>query len=153
VPLYIGGHGLEAVRRAARSGDGWMPGWRPLPELTGRIELLREESVRAGRDGHAVVVAPELSAFIARRHEDAVARYEASRFVRHRTTHDRAGRDPALMTASNLVGSPDTIRERVAALAAAGVDACAALAFPAETTDELEEQWAMFAAEVIAPLR
>jgi alkanesulfonate monooxygenase SsuD/methylene tetrahydromethanopterin reductase-like flavin-dependent oxidoreductase (luciferase family) len=57
------------------------------------------------------------------------------------------------MTASNLVGSPDTIRERVAALAAAGVDACAALAFPAESTDELEEQWAMFAAEVIAPLR
>lgn len=51
VPLYIGGHGLEAVRRAARSGDGWMPGWRPLPELTGRIELLREESVRAGGTG------------------------------------------------------------------------------------------------------
>ena len=29
LPIYIGGHNLEAVERAARIGRGWLPGWRP----------------------------------------------------------------------------------------------------------------------------
>ncbi len=55
------------------------------------------------------------------------------------------------MAASNLIGGADEIRERVAALAAAGVDHCAALAFPAESVDELIEQWEQFATEVVGP--
>jgi probable F420-dependent oxidoreductase len=148
LPMYIGGHGTAAIARAARWGQGWMPGWRPLAELRERIAVLRERLAVAGRDPHAVAIAPELSATIARRHEDAVARYESSRFVRHRRARDRTGRDPAAMTVSNLVGSADAIRDRVAALAEAGVDHCAALAFPAESVDELIEQWQLFAEEV-----
>jgi alkanesulfonate monooxygenase SsuD/methylene tetrahydromethanopterin reductase-like flavin-dependent oxidoreductase (luciferase family) len=53
------------------------------------------------------------------------------------------------MTASNLVGSADAIRERIAALAEAGVDHCAALAFPAESVTELLEQWQQFSTEVM----
>jgi len=148
LPMYIGGHGTAAIARAARWGQGWMPGWRPLAELRERIAVLRERLASAGRDPHAVAIAPELSATIARRHEDAVARYESSRFVRHRHARDRTGRDPSAMTAANLVGSADAIRDRVAALAEAGVDHCAALAFPAESVDELIEQWQLFAEEV-----
>ncbi|HZP95275.1 MAG TPA: TIGR03619 family F420-dependent LLM class oxidoreductase [Candidatus Limnocylindria bacterium] len=153
LPLYIGGHGTEAVARAARWGQGWMPGWRPLGELRERVALLRDRLVAAGRDPRAVAVAPELSASIARRHEDAVARYESSRFVRHRRARDRTGRDASLMTASNLVGSAEAVRARVAALAEAGVDHCAALAFPAESVDELLEQWQAFAEDVMRPVR
>ena len=57
------------------------------------------------------------------------------------------------MAASNLVGSPDTIRERVAGLAEAGVDHCAALAFPAESVGELVEQWQAFAAAIVTDRR
>ena len=153
IPLYVGGHGTQAIARAARLGDGWIPGWQPLPELRRRIALLREECARAGRDPRSVAVAPELSASIAGRHEYAVARYEASRFVRHRRSRGRTGRDASLMAASNLVGSPDTIRERVAGLAEAGVDHCAALAFPAESVGELVEQWQAFAAAIVADRR
>jgi len=53
------------------------------------------------------------------------------------------------MTASNLVGAPEAILERVASLADAGVDHCAAIAFPAETVDELIEQWQLFSEEVV----
>jgi hypothetical protein len=53
------------------------------------------------------------------------------------------------MTASNLVGDRDTILGRVASLADAGVDHCAALAFPAETVDELIGQWQLFAEAVL----
>ena len=149
LPIYVGGHTTGAMVRAARWGQGWMPGWRPLPELRERIAALRDRLVATGRDAHAVEVAPELSARVSRDHEDAVRQYETSRFVQHRRSRDRTGRDPALMTASNLVGSPEAILERVAALASAGVDHCAALAFPAETVGELIEQWQLFAAEVL----
>jgi alkanesulfonate monooxygenase SsuD/methylene tetrahydromethanopterin reductase-like flavin-dependent oxidoreductase (luciferase family) len=148
-PIYVGGHTSSAIERAARWGQGWMPGWRPLPELHARVRALRDRLVAGGRDADAVEVAPELSASIARRHEDAVRRYETSGFVKHRRARDRTGRDPALMTVSNLVGSPQAILERVAAMASAGVDHCAAIAFPAETVDELIEQWELFAAEVV----
>src|SRR5438445_6135526 len=50
IPLYVGGHGTKAIERAARDGDGWIPGWQPLAELRRRIALLREECARAGRD-------------------------------------------------------------------------------------------------------
>lgn len=153
IPLYVGGHGTRDVERAARHGQGWIPGWQPIAVVRERVALLRARLAGAGRDTRAVEVAPEISATIAIRHEDAVRRYETSRFVRHRLSHDRTGRDGELMSASNLVGSPEAIRERVAALAEAGVDHCAALAFPAETVTELLEQWDQFATEVVRPMR
>ncbi len=152
IPLYIGGHGMKALERAARLGQGWIPGWQPIATVRERVVLLRARLADAGRDTRAVEVAPELSATIAPRYEDAVRRYEASRLVRHRLSRDRAGRDGSLMSASNLVGSADAIRERVVALAEAGVDHCAALAFPAETVSELLEQWEQFATEVMRPM-
>ena len=153
LPLYVGGHGTRDVERAARHGQGWIPGWQPIAVMRERVGLLRARLADAGRDAQAIEVAPELSATIATRHEDAVRRYEASRFVRHRLAHDRTGRDGTLMTSSNLVGSPDTIRELVTALAEAGVDHCAALAFPAESVAELLAQWEQFALEVVRPMR
>jgi probable F420-dependent oxidoreductase len=152
-PIYVGGHTTRSIERVTRWGQGWIPGWQPLGELRERIKTLRERLVAAGRDPAAVEVAPELSATIARRHEDAVRRYETSGFVRHRRSRDRTGRDPALMTLSNLVGAPEAIVERTGAMAEAGVDQCAAIAFPAESVDELIEQWEFFAAEVLNPTR
>jgi probable F420-dependent oxidoreductase len=153
MPIFIGGHTQRAIERAARLGQGWIPGWRPIAELREWIARLRERVSDNGRAAGSVEVAPELSATIATRHEEAVRRYEASRFVRHRRSRDPAKRDPALMTASNLVGSPEAIRERLAALADAGVDHCAALAFPAETVDELTDQWGLFSAEILSHAR
>lgn len=152
-PIYIGGHTERAIERAARLGQGWMPGWRPIAQLREWILQLEERVTAAGRAAGSVEVAPELSATIAARHEDAVRGYQASRFARHRSARDPAKRDPALMTASNLVGSRDTILEKVAALADAGVSHCAAIAFPAETTDELLDQWGRFAAEIMSRVR
>ena len=149
LPLYVGGHGVRAVEHAARHGQGWIPGWQPIPVLRQRVELLRARLADGGRDARAVEVAPELSATIATKHEEAVRRYETSRFVRHRLSRDRSGRDGGLRTASNLVGSSEAIRERVAALAEAGVDHCAALAFPAESVGDLLEQWEQFSVEVM----
>jgi probable F420-dependent oxidoreductase len=153
LPIYVGGHTERAIERAARWGQGWIPGWRPIGELRDWTRRLRARVAEAGRAQGSVEVAPELSATIARRNEDAVRRYEESRFVRHRRSRDPAKRDPSLMTASNLVGGPEAILEKVEALTDAGVDHCAAMAFPAETIDELLDQWELFSAEILSRVR
>ncbi|MGE5133994.1 MAG: TIGR03619 family F420-dependent LLM class oxidoreductase [Gemmatimonadota bacterium] len=52
IPLLIGGHGEVALRRAARSGDGWLHGGgnpADLPGLLARLAQLREEEGTAGK--------------------------------------------------------------------------------------------------------
>jgi hypothetical protein len=46
---------------------------------------------------------------------------------------------------ANLVGSPDLIREKIAGLAAIGVDHACGLMIPADSIGELEEQIGWFA--------
>jgi probable F420-dependent oxidoreductase len=52
VPILIGGHGEAALRRAARSGDGWLHGGgKPddLPGLLARLAELRDQEGTADR--------------------------------------------------------------------------------------------------------
>ena len=52
IPLLIGGHGEAALRRAARSGDGWLHGGgdpADLPGLLTRLTRLRDEEGSADR--------------------------------------------------------------------------------------------------------
>lgn len=144
-PLYPGGHNIQAVERAARWGQGWLPGWRPWEELTERIALLRRRAAELGRDPQAVEVAPQFSVTVGRTMEEAEARYMASDLVAHRISLSYTGRDLSKQVVANLVGSPDVIREKVAGLAAIGVQHCCALMFPADTLSEFEDQVSWFA--------
>src|SRR5882757_4638300 len=52
VPVLLGGHADAALRRAARSGDGWLHGGGDpalLPGLLARLARLRQEEGTAGR--------------------------------------------------------------------------------------------------------
>ncbi len=149
-PLYIGGHQQAAIDRAVRWGQGWLPGWRPFGELREWIAYLREQAAAAGRDPRSIEVAPQFSVTIGRTHEEAVRRYQASGMVQHRKSLAYTGRDPALALHNNLIGSAETILEKVAWLAEAGVDHCCALTFPTDTVEEMLEQWQMFGEEVVA---
>jgi probable F420-dependent oxidoreductase len=148
-PLWIGGHNLEAVERAARCGTGWLPGWRPWPELKERITRLKLRAVELGRDPAAIDIAPQFSVTIDKTPEEAERRYMASGLVAHRKSLAYTGRDLSKQVVANLVGSPDLIRERVAGLAAIGVDHACALMFPADSITEFEEQVAWFAETVL----
>jgi probable F420-dependent oxidoreductase len=151
LPIYVGGHNLEAVERAARWGQGWLPGWRPLPEMEQRIALLRERTVAAGRAADAVEVAPQLSVTMGRTHEAAEAAYLKSGLMQHRLSLAYTGRDLSKQTEANLIGTPEEIAAKVERYREMGVEHCCALWFGTDTVVEMLEQMQWFAETVIRP--
>jgi probable F420-dependent oxidoreductase len=149
-PLYVGGHNIEALERAARYGAGWLPAWRPLTEMQERIARLKARAVELGRHPDAVEIAPQFSVTVGKTLEEAERRYMASGLVAHRVSLAYTGRDLSHQVVANLVGSPDVILEKIDKLRAIGVDHCSALMFPADTVSEMNEQIEWFATDVMA---
>jgi alkanesulfonate monooxygenase SsuD/methylene tetrahydromethanopterin reductase-like flavin-dependent oxidoreductase (luciferase family) len=48
-PIYVGGRGEPALRRAARFGDAWLPMWLTPSRLAERSQLLGEMALEQGR--------------------------------------------------------------------------------------------------------
>ncbi|MBS0517809.1 MAG: TIGR03619 family F420-dependent LLM class oxidoreductase [Proteobacteria bacterium] len=147
--LWIGGHNMEALERAARVGTGWLPGWRPWPELEERIRQLKARAAELGRDPSEIEIAPQFSMTIAKTAEEAERRYMASGLVAHRKSLAYTGRDLSKQVVANLVGSPDLIREKVEGLKKIGVDHACALMIPADSMAEFEDQVEWFAKTVL----
>jgi probable F420-dependent oxidoreductase len=151
--LYVGGHNMEAVERAVRYGQGWLPGWRPLGELAERIATLKRRAAEIGRDPSEIQIAPQFSVTVDKTMEAAEKRYMESGLVAHRKSLAYTGRDLSQQVVANLVGSPDVILEKVAKLRDMGVDHCCALMFPAHSIAEMDEQIEWFATDVMAKVR
>ena len=150
LPIYVGGHNEAAIARAARLGQGWLPGWRPLAEIAARTALLRRLTAEAGRDPAAVEAAVQFTVVLGRTDAEAAARYRATGMVQHRHSLAHTGRDPALAEANNLIGSTARVTDVVGGLAAAGVDHLCALQFPHRSVDEMLEQMEWFARDVLS---
>jgi probable F420-dependent oxidoreductase len=150
-PLFVGGHSIEAVERAARIGQGWLPGWRPLNEMKERIELLHRRAEEHGRDPKSIEVAPQFSFTIAKTMEEAERIYMESGLVAHRKSLAYTGRDLSQQVVANLVGSPEVILEKVAYLKSIGIEHCCGLMIPANSMSEFIEQTEWFAEAVMKP--
>jgi probable F420-dependent oxidoreductase len=152
-PLYVGGHNLEMVERAAHYGQGWLPGWRPLKEMEDRIVRLKARAGELGRDPGEIEIAPQFSVTVDKTLEAAEQRYMASGLVAHRRSLAYTGRDLSHQVVANLVGSPEIILEKIDKLRAIGVDHCCALMFPASSVAEMNEQVEWFASGVMAKVK
>lgn len=149
LPIYVGGHGVQAIERAARFGHGWLPGWQPPEEMRRRIKLLRERLSALNRPSNAVEVAPQLSVTIGRSDAAAERAYWSSGLVEHRRSLAYTKRDLSRQVEANLIGSAATIRSKVEALTEMGVDHCAALWFSTDTVDDMLEQMEWFSRDVM----
>jgi probable F420-dependent oxidoreductase len=152
-PIYIGGHNEDVIRRAAKYGQGWLPGWRPFDQIKERVSLLRKFTAEAGREPSEVEAAVQLTLFLEKTLEEAQAGYSKTGMVGHRKSLAHSGRDPALAMTNNLIGSPASVLEQLAFLDEAGVDQITAIQFPSHTVGEMREQMEWFAQDVIAPFR
>jgi alkanesulfonate monooxygenase SsuD/methylene tetrahydromethanopterin reductase-like flavin-dependent oxidoreductase (luciferase family) len=112
-PLLIGGHSAAAMRRAARSGDGWIMGGAsavPYADLVARLRELWAEQGRAGR--------PRLTA-IAHVALGPGAREEAEGYLRGFYAH--AG-PHAERVVRGLLHDETALRQAAEAYRAAGCD-------------------------------
>lgn len=152
-PIYVGGHNLEMVERAARYGRGWLPGWRPIEEIRERAAGLKARAAELGRDPREIEIAPQFSVTVGKTSEEAKARYMRSGLVAHRRSLAYTGRDLSRQVEANLVGSLDLIVEKVGRLRDAGVDHCCALMFPVDSVQEMLDQMHWFAESVMPHFR
>lgn len=152
-PLFIGGHNMKAIERAAAFGQGWLPGWRPFHEIGERIQALHRLAEAAGRNPREIEIAPQFSLHIGKTQEEAERTYMKSGLVAHRVSLAHTGRDPAYQVTGNLVGSPPTIIEKIEQLKAMGVDHCSAMAVAVNSQSEFIEQLHWFAEEIMPHVR
>jgi len=62
VPIWIGGMSTPALKRAGRSGDGWLPNAVLAPEVVrSSIETISTEAKRCGRDPKGVAISCRLT--------------------------------------------------------------------------------------------
>ena len=148
--LWLGGHNKPTIERTARIATGWLPGWRPWPELAEWIKILKDRAAELGRDPKEIEIAPQFSVTIAKTPEEAEKRYMASGLVAHRKSLAYTGRDLSKQVVANLVGSPDLIREKVEGLRQIGVDHACALMIPADSMAEFEDQVEWFAKTAVS---
>jgi probable F420-dependent oxidoreductase len=153
LPLYVGGHNERAVARAARMGQGWLPGWRPFDEVRARTALLRRLTAEAGREPGSVEAAVQLTLVLGRTDAEASTRYRATGMVQHRISLAPTGRDPALAEANNLIGSRARVADQLGILREAGVDHVCAIQFPHDSVTEMLDQMEWFARDVIPAFR
>ncbi len=151
MPVYSAGNADGSIRRAAELCQGWMPAGLSPDRLANGVRRLREIAGECGRDSSAVEIALQLVVSIAPAEREAVESFERSGIYRHLLSLHRStlkGIDPQIHKTVNLIGTPDTICDRVAALQAAGADHLCGLLFVAERLPEMAERIELFASRV-----
>jgi alkanesulfonate monooxygenase SsuD/methylene tetrahydromethanopterin reductase-like flavin-dependent oxidoreductase (luciferase family) len=120
-----------------------------LHEIEERIQALHKYANERGRNPKEIEIAPQFSLLIGKTQEAAEAIYMKSGLVAHRVSLAHTGRDPVHQVTANLVGSPQSIIDKIYKLKAMGVDHCAAMAVAVNTQEELIEQLHWFSEEVM----
>ena len=152
LPIYFGGNNINAARRAAKYGQGWMPAGMPSAQIRERVDMMHELAAEHGRDGSQLDVAPQLICYVGKTHEEAVERFENSQMYHHlvslkaSTLKDQAGMD---LVSANLIGNPEEVIEKAKELEEAGVKHLCGTYFCADSVDELKDQMEIFAKEVM----
>lgn len=151
-PFYIGGNSDKGLARVAKYGTGWLPSGFTPEEMRNRIEKLTLLLASQGRSIADVDVAPQFSVALGKTQEEAVAKYKASQQYRHMlslASSTMQNLDMEDVASRDLIGTPQTVSERIAAYLAAGVNNFPALLFTANTLEEFYDEMQWFAQDVM----
>jgi alkanesulfonate monooxygenase SsuD/methylene tetrahydromethanopterin reductase-like flavin-dependent oxidoreductase (luciferase family) len=111
VPIWFGGQSEAARRRAARTGDGWIPLFLTPDDYAAALAQLRRETEQAGRDPDAVE--PAVVVFACVGDDDAPARGAS-------WLSDLYRLPPKAFARHLAAGAPDSCAERLHDYAEAG---------------------------------
>jgi alkanesulfonate monooxygenase SsuD/methylene tetrahydromethanopterin reductase-like flavin-dependent oxidoreductase (luciferase family) len=114
-PIWLGVGHPDALRRAAAIADGWMgSGGSSNTAFVRSVPILKEALEKAGRDPEAFPISKRVFVSVDERPE--VARGELHRWF------TVVYRNPEGTDASGIHGTPETVRERLEELVAAGAN-------------------------------
>jgi probable F420-dependent oxidoreductase len=112
-PIWLGSFHPDALRRAARLGDGWMgAGGSGTAAFAAAVPRLRDALVTVGRDPSRFPVSKRV--FLSVHDRRDVARAEVERWF------TEAYRNPALTDQAGVFGTPDEVAAQLESLVAAG---------------------------------
>jgi len=60
IPVWMGGHVEKPIRRIARVGDGWFPGFKTVEDAVDALRWIQEEMDAAGRDPKSFGIEPRI---------------------------------------------------------------------------------------------
>ena len=120
-PLWVGGWTDAAAERAARYGDGWIPGWLSPDEMRRGREHLVRVAESQGRDPSRITVAIEKLAAIAPTRQEAME-LALPTIEESRRTYERDVDSVEFALERHIIGSVDDVRRRVEEFAQAGVE-------------------------------
>jgi len=152
LPVYVGGNHPNAVKRAVKWGQGWLPAGLTSSEVEERIADLNQLCKQHGRDPAEVEVAPQLIAGVGPDAEAARDRFRDSQVFEHLKSLSGStlkDQDLEALIENNLIGSPAEIIDSLEAYIAAGVTHFPAIIFAANTLSELKRSMRIFAKEVM----
>ena len=114
-PIWLGGDHPDALRRAAKLGDGWMAAGASTVAAFGKsVQILRDELDKLGRNPATYPVSKRVFLSVAERPDDAKA--ELDRW------YSAVYRRPGGANAADIHGTPAQVREQLEALVAAGAN-------------------------------
>jgi probable F420-dependent oxidoreductase len=116
IPIVVGGVSHAAIRRAARTGDGWQPIGLTPEKLKQGIAVLREEARAAGRDATKIPVSPTLTLAAARAGRHALGTTEKEIAENGQAM---AALDVDTLVVSGTTGDPKEARESMEMVARA----------------------------------
>lgn len=118
-PIWVGGWKKGAIERAAKLGDGWIPGWFTPAELKQRLKLLYERAEFYGRSGRKIEIGQEMVTSFAKTDEEA-KRNAAPTVKAGLKTYERELTVEGYM-ARSLIGGPSQMMRQVESFVEAGV--------------------------------
>ena len=144
-PIWFGGSGPRTIDLLARFGDGWLPAWLTPDAYEEKIAELETAAAEHGRPGHHFEIGTEIVACIAETDEEADQ--ISGRTLKTLTAgFTVTSTDQARQT--SLIGTPDSIRERIEAYQKAGVTHFE-LKFVYQSISSLEKQLRLFSEHII----
>ena len=150
-PMWVGGWTDRAAERAARYGDGWIPGWLSPAEMRRGREYLERVAQAQGRDPAAITIAVEKLAAIAPTREQALE-LALPTIQESRRTYERDVDTIEFALERHIIGSVDDVRRRVQEFVEAGVEHLE-LKFIYPSLDSLRRQMELWAREIFPAFR
>lgn len=147
LPIWIGGWSLKSADRAARLGDGWIPGWLSPVEMKEHVRYLLGKADECGRGGHPFTFAVEKLVSVAK--DSGEARRTADLTVRESLyTYERNVSTFTDAESRHIFGSVSQVHRRIEEFVDAGVTHFE-LKFIYPSLEFLNEKMALFAEEVV----